>query len=681
MVVINFALGSTERLRALALCGLLVSAGGARAFAQEEKAPSPPPVTETIEVTASRTAEALIDAPVSMTIVGQKQIETTPADNYADLLRGVPGLNVIQTSARDMTFRARGATGVAENGQLALIDGRSIYLDYYGIIVWDYLPVRIDELKAVEILRGPGSAVWGANALSGVINLRTKSPRELAGGLLTLGYGNRGTRDVGLRWGQVLNDRWSFKISTSFFRQDPWPRDNLLPNGQPFPFGYTYKNEGAREPKADLRADYQPDDQRVIAFKYGYGGTSGIFHSNVGPYAIQRGAHVDYADVDYSQGSLEAQGYWNHLHGDAPNILLGLPFSFEMQTYVGDVTNRRALGQNTLLVYGADVRYNHFDLTVTPNAHTRSEEGAFAEGLINLGKNVAVNLGGRFDHFSTIGTVFSPRTSVIVKATPNQSVRLALSRSYRAPTLVENFLDTPVPNVIFLTNPVQPFFFDSAALGNRNLREESSWGGEIGYTLQVRNAVFTAAVYQNRLRDHVIFFPTEFFSPTDLPPGWTRPPADVPLFAMPKLFTYLNAGRIRESGAELGADINATKEVAVHASYTYQEDPKLTDVSLPITLNRPPRHQAALQAVLTHGAWYGSAGATYTGSAFWADVLDSRFWGSTPSYTFLNAAAGYHFHKTDLEFKGTNLADRRVKEHIFGDIIGRKVTVQVRERF
>src|SRR5712691_8617580 len=189
----------------------------------------PPQFSETTEVTASRNQESLLEAPVSISVIDQKQIETSAADNYADLLRGVPGLNVVQTSARDVGIRSRGSSGVAEHRQLTLLDGRSIYLDFYGIVLWDCLPVDRDEIKQIEVLRGPGSALWGPNALSGVINVRTKSPREMQGGSATLAVGQVGTRSASVLWAEAF-DRYSYKVSTSFFEQHAWQRDDTLPN-------------------------------------------------------------------------------------------------------------------------------------------------------------------------------------------------------------------------------------------------------------------------------------------------------------------------------------------------------------------------------------------------------------------------------------------------------------------
>src|SRR5438552_2105976 len=144
--------------------------------------PDLPKLGETIQVTGSRDKESVQDAAGSITVIDQKQIATSSADTCADLVRGAPGINLVQTSARDVGIRARGASGVAEHRQLTLLDGRSMYLDFYGVVLWDFIPIRVEEVDQIEVVRGPASAVWGANALSGVINVRTKSPRDFAGG-------------------------------------------------------------------------------------------------------------------------------------------------------------------------------------------------------------------------------------------------------------------------------------------------------------------------------------------------------------------------------------------------------------------------------------------------------------------------------------------------------------------
>src|SRR3989454_3420566 len=167
--------------------GLLWAAAAA---AQEPKpspspsSPKPPDETikreETVVVSASKTETTLINAPATMSVVSSEEILTSPAQNYGDLLRSVPGLNVIQLSARDVEMTSRQGTSTLVNSQLALLDGRSIYLDFFGLVLWDFVPTNQSDIKQIEVVRGPASAIWGANALTGVVNIITKSPREAA---------------------------------------------------------------------------------------------------------------------------------------------------------------------------------------------------------------------------------------------------------------------------------------------------------------------------------------------------------------------------------------------------------------------------------------------------------------------------------------------------------------------
>ena len=129
----------------------------------------------------ARPRPSLVNAPATMTVVSNETIEASPAQNYGDLLRSVPGLNVIQMSARDINLTSRQGTSTLSNSQLALLDGRSIYLDFFGLILWDFVPSNPSDIKQIEVVRGPASAVWGANALTGVVNIITKTPREAAG--------------------------------------------------------------------------------------------------------------------------------------------------------------------------------------------------------------------------------------------------------------------------------------------------------------------------------------------------------------------------------------------------------------------------------------------------------------------------------------------------------------------
>src|SRR5438874_13801785 len=191
---------------------------------------------ETVVVSASRIDTALVDAPATMSVVTSDTLATTPAQNYADLLRGVPGVNAIQTSARDVNLTSRQATSTLSNSQLVLVDGRSVYLDFFGLVLWDFVPANLSDVKQIEVIRGPASAVWGANAFTGVVNIITKSPWETPGASVTLSAGmfsrdcNKcSTNGKGLgnifganaTYADAPNAQWSYRVSAGYYNSDP----------------------------------------------------------------------------------------------------------------------------------------------------------------------------------------------------------------------------------------------------------------------------------------------------------------------------------------------------------------------------------------------------------------------------------------------------------------------------
>ena len=206
-------------------------------------------------------------------------IENSGAQNYGDLLRTVPGANVSQTSARDINVTSRGATSTLSTSQLALLDGRTLYQDFFGFVAWDFLPIDPSEIAQIEVINGPASAVWGANAMTGVVNVISKTPRELDSTTVTLGFGavNRdapgndlGTGSsyrVNVTHAQAINDRWAFKLSGGVAGMDAFARPTgTVPEdpdrgtgGGAYP---DYMNQGTTQPKFDARFDYDFEDGR-----------------------------------------------------------------------------------------------------------------------------------------------------------------------------------------------------------------------------------------------------------------------------------------------------------------------------------------------------------------------------------------------------------------------------------
>lgn len=129
-------------------------------------------------VTAAKKVQKISEAPAAMYVITEEDIKQSGATTIPDVLRIVPGIDVMEITATDFAINARGFNQEMSNKMLVLIDSRTMYWDFYGLIAWDSFPIALEEIKRIEIVKGPGSALYGANAFSGVINILTKSQKS-----------------------------------------------------------------------------------------------------------------------------------------------------------------------------------------------------------------------------------------------------------------------------------------------------------------------------------------------------------------------------------------------------------------------------------------------------------------------------------------------------------------------
>ena len=176
--------------------------------------------TEEVTVTAAKREKKTFDTPSSITVLTAEEIARTGARSVPELLRRVPGVHVIMNSPSDINIAMRNPNKWLFPSLLLLVDGRSAYLDFFGAVLWDQIPVEMADIERIEIIRGPGSALWGANAYDGVINIITKKPSSVAVGdsIASLWAGNYGTFEGGFVHGDQLSDRLAYKI-TGGYRQ------------------------------------------------------------------------------------------------------------------------------------------------------------------------------------------------------------------------------------------------------------------------------------------------------------------------------------------------------------------------------------------------------------------------------------------------------------------------------
>ena len=684
--------------------------------AEEEQVPR---YEEQIVVTASKVEQQLVNAPATVSVINSQTLSSKASQDYAGLFRAVPGMNVSQTSARDVNITSRGATSTLSTTQLALIDGRSVYLDFFGFIGWDFLPINFGEIKQVEVIRGPASAVWGANAMTGVVNIITKAPREMQGTTLTMGFGtfNREvpgqTTDPGngelfytnLTNAMVINDRWSYKLSASFYGSDPFARpvgniDNSFQT--PYP---AFTNTGTEQPKFDGRVDYDfADGKSRLVVSGGYAGTSGIIHTGIGPFQIENGSNASYVKGTYTRNALRAQFFTNTLNGTAPALMAigtdGKPiqFIFNTKTYDFDLSNISTIGTRHVLSYGGNVRHSGFDLSIAPGGNTRNEQGAYIQDEMFLSEKWRWLLGARLDHFDVLdNVVFSPRTTLMFKPAEAHTFRVSYNEAFRAPSLTNNFLDVTILNQLDMgllssTLAGRIYTFPVVAQGNQTLTQQSLQAYEIGYTGVIKNrASVSIAYYYNDMKDEIFFTQNGSYSSMNVPPGWPLPPSYLdaiiasgkfgPGNGLPSHYTYLNLGRVKYYGIEMGVDASVTKGVNVFANYSWQPDPTPNfDKS---EINLPPHNRFNAGLNFASGRYFGDVSLTYQDKAYWQDVLDARYAGWTDAFSLLNGSFGVKFMggKLATVIKATNLANQEVMQHIFGDVMKRTIVGEVKIGF
>jgi outer membrane receptor protein involved in Fe transport len=606
-----------RELLALAGLGLLLAAPGLLALetdpavrpaeAAQEAAPQTPPETppaedeqelrRSEEVTvesASKVASKLIDAPATMSVVTSEQLAAQPAQNMADTLRSVPGMNVIQMSARDINLTARQATSTLATSQLVTVDGRSVYLDFFGLVLWDLVPSPTSgEIKQIEVVRGPASVVWGANAVNGVVNIITKTPRENEGFGLVLGAGlfnrDEGSRESegngyqfngSFSYANVINDSWSYRLNAGYFTSDPYSRPTgsvpldchpfgVVPcrtssgasvsggvpiGGAPYPTEGTqlgqFNNEGTSQPKFGLRFDQDFANGGRMTYEGGYYGTEGIVHTGIGPFRLESGSYLAYGRVSYNKGALRISGFGNFLDAEAPNLLATDPdtlgpvvLAFKTQTYDLEIGNTNVLGGHHILTYGGNVRQNNFDISLA-QGDDRTELGGYLhwEYFVDRFRFAA---GARVDKFGNIDDpVFSPRLSVMFKPTPDHSIRASYNRAFQSPSFINNYLNQNISNtdpIIDLT-PLRPLLGPAAALvpppffltinsyGNPNLKEQSTDAFEVAYNGTFGGStVLGFSVYQSDTDDNINFV--------------TLIPVGTPGFPLPSFYSVTNPAR------------------------------------------------------------------------------------------------------------------------------------------
>ena len=439
-----------------------------------------------------------------------------------------------------MNVTSRGATSTLSDSMLVLLDGRSIYQDFFGSVPGTSCrstPPRSNRSKSFAA----GVRGVECQCRDGVVNVVTKT-RARCWATLAIRFGQfdrsprggpfdgGGLFSISATHAQATSDRTVYKISAGLLAQEAFlrPTGNIPGTQRPYP---AFVNRGTMQPRLDARVDYDLGDgrQRVV-LAGGIAGTEGIIHTGLGPLDAQRGSTLKYGRITYTRDKLRLQAFVNALDGDALVLLLScadgrpLDFRFENQAYDVEVSDFHLIRARHLLSTAAIVG----TITSTSFAgrgNSRDEGGAYGQDQIFLSGRYRWIVGARVDRFDVLKkAVVSPRTAFLIKPRPNQTFRVSFNRAFRAPSLVNTFLDTSFLNTLDLGS-AGTFSFPTIAVGNDQLKEERLTAYEAGYIGRFGRTTLGGAVYLSRTKNQIAFTQTGSYTSSSPPPGWPLPTA------------------------------------------------------------------------------------------------------------------------------------------------------------
>ncbi|MBN1141147.1 MAG: TonB-dependent receptor [Deltaproteobacteria bacterium] len=601
-----------------------------------------------IEITsAAKMPQQLSKAAAAIFVITAADIRRSGVTSIPEVLRMAPGLQVARIDSNRWAISSRGFNDLFANKLLVLIDGRTVYSPLYSGVHWDVQDTLLEDIERIEVIRGPGAALWGANAVNGVINILTKNARDTQGGLVTAGAGTEERGFGGLRYGGSLGEKGHYRVwgnysnrDDSVFVQDGDGADEW----EKVQGGFRFDRQGAKN-LLTLQGDAY----------YAEEGTTITETSLTPPYN-----EVSNLKAIIKGGNL--LGRWNHQFSDKSNLRLQLYYDRsdrDLSFYHNicdtadlDFQLRFPLGERHDVIAGLGYRLIHDDIATTyvivtdPDSRTDQLFSAFVQDTVTLIRDeLLLTLGSRFEHNDYSGFEIQPSIRLAWTPTRNFTLWGAASRAVRTPSRIDH--DSRVNPFVLPNGGGMPTVI--SRLPNDDLDSEKVYAVEWGlrFIPSPRVAVDLAAFF-NIYEDLVTF--------ESLPPFVETSPEPVHL-VIPE--QKQNGGDGKTWGFELACDWRPLDWWQLKAAYTFLRmslDPD--GGTLSSDEGNSPRHQISLQSRLDLGE--------KTTFDLWLRYVDNLPDLGIHSYFGLDARLGYQVAQNlELAVVGQNLLDGRHQEYAF----------------
>jgi iron complex outermembrane receptor protein len=597
-----------------------------------------------VEVTSvARHPEKLLQAASAIQVITQDDIRRSGATSIPEALRLADNLQVAQKNSHDWAISARGFNTDLANKLLVMIDGRTVYTPLYSGVFWDVQDYLLEDIDRIEVISGPGGALWGANAVNGVINIITKSAKDTQGVYVEAGGGSQPQDFTGVRYGASLNGNSAYRVYGKYFDRSA----EVLANGDSASdswrqgrAGFRMDSDATTHDRLTLQGDYY--DGRENQQAGGVGDTSG---ANL----LGRWTRSVSEDSDFS-----LQSYIDQTHiGDpaAPLVVSGLQFSppgtlyDDLTTYDVDFQHRFPIGARNRVVWGLGYRYTHDAVIEAPSVGffpailAQNLYSGFVQDELALAKNLSFTLGTKLEHNDYTGFEFEPDARLSWALSSSQAAWAAVSRAVRTPSRIDHDLSEGTPPYLVLLK------------GGADFTSEALLAYELGYRAQL-NSAFSASLssFYNQYND----LRSTSITPTTL----------LPLY-------FANNLEGDTYGLEFGGNYQVTEAWSMHAGYTLLREnlrvkPGQFDLDDALNETADPRGQFSLRSALTL-----PRRTEIMAALRWVDTLHTNNGptpGTVPSYFELDTRLAWHVSaRLELSLAGQNLLHNRHPEYGFPD--------------
>jgi iron complex outermembrane receptor protein len=602
----------------------------------------------------SKHEERLQDAPAAVSVLTGDEIRRAGALTLQDALRLVPGLSVAQSDDITWGISARGFNDQFANKLLVLIDGRSVYNQLFSGVFWELQDVFLDDLDRIEVVRGPGSTLWGANAVNGVINVTSKSSKDTQGVALRVGGGDLVRADAGLRYGGRIGEDLYFRIygqhrvatmSDHAFSDDPLWNSSL----------------------GGIRLDWEPGDRSKFTLQGAYGSTR---PESVEPTWLLTPPYAQEVESVRAGESGHVIGRWTHEFTDDVTLtwqnygdwysLHTYESVMKQLTFDTEASLHFSLGERNQFTVGAGYRrvrtemdgsYN-LGLGTRPRYDTGIANGFVQDEIDLVEDRLKLTLGAKLEHQSLTGPELMPNVRLAWKATDQHTLWAAVSRAVRTPSIAEYDISSTVQVVPpgISPNPL-PVPLVYRLQGSRDVSAESLIAYEVGWKFQPNERFnVNVSAFYNDYHDQLSLEP----QPPSLIPAPT-PRAEVQLLGA-------NLARAESYGGEIEATWKPVDQWKLRGSVS------LVDTFVHVSAGSLDQGVFAEGQERRSPVWQTSLHSSFDFP--WHLTLDNvlRFsgevdGGTIPAYVTMDARLAWEFRSgCELAIVGRNLLDDRHPE-------------------